>query len=208
MEEENFLSSVNITETTNKEISTVVIQGIETTASHDKGAISSQGTGTIVIDEAGIISIQYSGTVVSQDIPAPITGTLVEHFKGWQGGILMSAIAFSIVFLVIAGLMFMMMALKHIVKAINPDKPTAARTGNAKSAPPSQSPTVVAAVRYEPPASDEGELVAVFAAAVTAMSGHAAAVLSYSPVEAALRRHTASAWKMTGILSNSRGLRD
>ena len=206
MEEENFLSSVNITETTNKEISTVVIQGIETTASHDKGAISSQGTGTIVIDEAGIISIQYSGTVVSQDIPAPITGTLVEHFKGWQCGILMSAIAFSIVFLVIAGLMFMMMALKHIVKAINPDKPTAVGTEDANSAP--RQPVVTAAVRYEPPASDDGELVAVFAAVITAMSGHAAAVLSYAPAEMALRRPSASAWKMTGILSNSRGLRD
>jgi Na+-transporting methylmalonyl-CoA/oxaloacetate decarboxylase gamma subunit len=117
----------------------------------------------------------------------------------------MSIIAFSIVFLVIAGLMFMMMALKVIVRTINPEKPAAARTESANPTPP---PAVTAAVRYEPPASDDGELVAVFAAAIAEMSGHAAAVLSYAPVEMALRRPSASAWKMAGIFSNSRGLRD
>jgi Na+-transporting methylmalonyl-CoA/oxaloacetate decarboxylase gamma subunit len=118
----------------------------------------------------------------------------------------MSLIAFSIVFLVIAGLMFMMMALKVIVKAINPDKPAAAPAKSERSAPPS--PTVAAVVRYEPPAADDGELIAVFAAAVAEMSGHAAAVLSYTPVETVFRRPSASVWKMAGILSNSRGLRD
>jgi hypothetical protein len=132
--------------------------------------------------------------------------SIASNFVGWQGGILMSAIAFSIVFLVIAGLMFMMMALKVVVKAINPDKSTAGVAESANSAP--RPPAVTAAVRYEPPASDDSELVAVFAAAITAMSGHAAAVLSYSPAETALRRPFASAWKMAGILSNSRGLRD
>jgi hypothetical protein len=119
----------------------------------------------------------------------------------------MSVIAFSIVFLVIAGLMCMMMALKFVVKAINPDdKPAAATGGSGNSAP--RPPAVTAAVRYEPPASGEDDLVAVFAAAVAEMSGHSAAVLSYAPAEMALRRPSASVWKMAGILSNSRGLRD
>ncbi|MDR1581219.1 MAG: OadG family protein [Synergistaceae bacterium] len=129
---------------------------------------------------------------------------IAGNFVGWQGGILMSLIAFSIVFLVIAGLMFMMMALKVIARAINSGEQAPARTGSGNAAPPS---TVTAAVRYEPPASD-GDLVAVFAAAIAEMSGHAAAVLSYAPVEMAIRHHSSSAWRMTGILSNSRGLRD
>ncbi|MDR0651687.1 MAG: OadG family protein [Synergistaceae bacterium] len=135
-----------------------------------------------------------------------MVSSIASNFVGWQGGILMSVIAFSIVFLVIAGLMCMMMVLKHFVKVINPDKQAVGGTEGANSAP--RPPVVTAAVRYEPPASGDGELVAVLAAAITAMSGHAAAVLNYAPVEAALRRPSASAWKMTGILSNSRGLRD
>jgi Na+-transporting methylmalonyl-CoA/oxaloacetate decarboxylase gamma subunit len=135
-----------------------------------------------------------------------MSGDIASSFVGWQGGILMSVIAFSIVFLVIAGLMFMMMALKVVAKAINPDKPAAAPVESANTAP--RPPAVTAAVRYEPPASDDGDLVAVFAAAIADMSGHAAAVLSYAPVEMTLRRPSASVWKMAGILSNSRGLRD
>jgi Na+-transporting methylmalonyl-CoA/oxaloacetate decarboxylase gamma subunit len=135
-----------------------------------------------------------------------MVSSIASNFVGGQGGILMSVIAFSIVFLVIAGLMFMMMALKVVVKVINPEKPAAARADSANSAP--RPPVVTAAVRYEPPASDDGELVAVFAAAIAEMSGHAAAVLSYAPAETALRHPSVSAWKMAGILSNSRGLRD
>jgi Na+-transporting methylmalonyl-CoA/oxaloacetate decarboxylase gamma subunit len=132
---------------------------------------------------------------------------IASYFVGGRGGILMSVIAFSIVFLVIAGLMFMMMALKIIVKTINPDnKPAAPRAESASSAqrPPEAPP----AARREPPASDDGELVAVFAAAIAEMGGRASAVLSYAPAETAFRRPSASAWKMAGILSNGRGLRD
>ncbi|MDR0764826.1 MAG: OadG family protein [Synergistaceae bacterium] len=141
---------------------------------------------------------------------------IASHFVGWQGGILMSLIAFSIVFLVIAGLMLMMMALKVFVAAINKDndKSPPAPSGGGTAAPPSAprppaKPVVTAAVRYEPPASDEDDdLVAVFAAAIADMSGQAAAVLSYAPAETALRRPSLSAWRMAGILSNSRGFRD
>ncbi|MDR1133101.1 MAG: OadG family protein [Synergistaceae bacterium] len=134
--------------------------------------------------------------------------SIASRFVNWQGGVLMSIIAFSVVFLVTGGLMFMMMALKLIVQAINPEKPAAAPAPaeSARSAP--QPPSMAAAVRYEPPASGEDELAAIFAAAIADMSGHAAAVLSYAPVEMAFRRPSISAWRMTGILSNSRGLRD
>jgi hypothetical protein len=40
------------------------------------------------------------------------------------------------------------------------------------------------------------------------MSGHTAAVLSWTPIEMTLRSHAASMWRTAGILSNSRGLRD
>jgi Na+-transporting methylmalonyl-CoA/oxaloacetate decarboxylase gamma subunit len=138
-----------------------------------------------------------------------MVNSIASHFVGWQGGILMSLIAFSIVFLVIAGLMFMMMALKVVVKTINPEK-SPAPSGGGTPAPQPPKPAVTEAVRYEPPVADDGDLIAVFAAAIAASSGQAAAVLSYAPTAAAPAsgRPATLAWRMAGILSNSRGLRN
>jgi hypothetical protein len=121
----------------------------------------------------------------------------------------MSTIAFSIVFLVIAGLMLMMMALKFFVAAINPDKsPTAPTGGGTPATLRPAKPAVTAAVQYETPAQDDSELIAVFAAAVAAAGGGAAAVLSYAPATPAAGRSAVSIWRMAGIFSNSRGIHD
>jgi hypothetical protein len=138
-----------------------------------------------------------------------MSGSIASHFVGWQGGILMSVIAFSIVFLVIAGLMLMMMALKVFVAAIDPNKsPTASTGGGTSAAPQPAKPSAAAAVQYEPPTQDDSELIAVFAAAIAASGGQAASVLSCTPVTPAAGRSAVSIWRMAGIFSNSRGLHD
>lgn len=138
-------------------------------------------------------------------------GSVSSHFVGAGGGLLMSVIAFSIVFLVILGLMLVMMALKHVAKAINPEGDSAPKSATAAAAKPAAvsapqpeaaNASVAAAV------SPDDELVAVITAAISAATGTVSRVLSFAPApEAAAARQT-SAWKMTSILANSRVARD
>ena len=52
------------------------------------------------------------------------TGSISSYFVGVPGGLIMSFIAFSIVFIVIVGLMLVMMGMKHVCSAIdNMNKP-------------------------------------------------------------------------------------
>jgi Na+-transporting methylmalonyl-CoA/oxaloacetate decarboxylase gamma subunit len=125
------------------------------------------------------------------------------HFTGFSGGILMSVIAFSIVFLVCIGLMLMMMALKHISAAVG----RANAEKECKTAPPAAAVPAAAAV---PTASavtaeddDEEEIVAVIMAAISASCGASAKITSIRPAQP---RAASSAWRMTGILQNAEGL--
>ena len=97
--------------------------------------------------------------------------SIASHFTGVGGGLVMSMIAFSIVFIVITGLMLIMMSMKHICSAID----------GCKKAPAAQSaPTPPAAVQAvaAPSAEDDGVLLAVISAAISAMCGSAARVVS------------------------------
>ncbi|MDR1651476.1 MAG: OadG family protein, partial [Synergistaceae bacterium] len=138
------------------------------------------------------------------------SASIVSYFIGAKGGLLMSVIAFSIVFLVIAALMLLMMALKHFSGWVNvmsaaqeimkkQSKPDAAPEEPAPaSAPPA--PLASAQASFD----GEDELIAVLTAAVTAACGDGTRVLGYAP--AAVRGSSprpASAWRMTGILQNS-----
>lgn len=130
-----------------------------------------------------------------------MSGNISSHFVGLTGGLLMSMIAFSIVFLVIVGLMLMMMALKKFAGAVE------AREA-AKTAPAAQAPAAAAAAK--PAASvvaseDDGELVAVITAAIAAICGAGARVVSFRP---APPRASASIWSMTGRLQNTEGFVD
>ena len=51
-----------------------------------------------------------------------MTNSVSSYFVGVPGGLVMSMIAFSIVFIVIIGLMFLMMGMKHICSAIDGTK--------------------------------------------------------------------------------------
>jgi Na+-transporting methylmalonyl-CoA/oxaloacetate decarboxylase gamma subunit len=123
--------------------------------------------------------------------------SIASHFTGVGGGLVMSMIAFSIVFIVITGLMLIMMSMKHICSAID----------GCKKAPAAQSaPTPPAAVQAvaAPSAEDDGVLLAVISAAISAMCGSAARVVSFAPAKAP----AGSGWKLVGRIQNAEGFQD
>jgi len=122
------------------------------------------------------------------------------HFTGVGGGLVMSMIAFSIVFIVIMGLMFTMMAMKHVCKAIDGCKKAPASGPAAPSAPSTPVAKAVAA----PASEDDGEIMAVISAAIAAMCGSAARVVSFAPVKAP----AGSSWKFIGRVQNAEGFQD
>lgn len=123
-----------------------------------------------------------------------------SYFVGLPGGLLMSLIAFSIVFLVIVGLMLMMFALKSVVGMIN-------STSEAKKAAPAAvAPAVTSApATVSTAAEDDGELLAVITAAITAVCGAGARIVSFTK---APERTPSTPWRMTGRLQNSEGFLD
>ena len=129
-----------------------------------------------------------------------VESSIASHFTGVGGGLIMSMIAFSIVFIVITGLMFIMMSMKHICKAIDGCKKAPAATSPAASAPASSAAKAVAL----PAAEDDGVLLAVISAAISAMCGSAARVVSFAPVKAP----AGSGWKFVGRIQNTEGFQD
>ncbi len=124
---------------------------------------------------------------------------IAAHFTGVSGGLVMSLIAFSIVFIVIMGLMFIMMGMKHVCRAIDGCKKAPA----APTAPSAQASPAAKAVAT-PAAEDDGELLAVISAAIAAMCGSAARVVSFAPVKAP----AGSRWKFIGRIQNTEGFQD
>lgn len=148
-----------------------------------------------------------------------MVGSISSHFVGFSGGLLMSVIAFSIVFIVALGLMIMMMLLKIVVGSfgVRTEKPAHAAASAAPT--PASAPAASAATPAVLPTSVSGdsdeEIAAVIIAAITAMAGAGAQVVSFAPAAAAVSaapssapRGGFSAWKMCGILSNSEGYAD
>ena len=120
------------------------------------------------------------------------TGSISSYFVGVPGGLIMSFIAFSIVFIVIVGLMLVMMGMKHVCSAIdNMNKPKPAAPASAPSAPAAPAAAV----------SADDELLAVISAAIMAACGSTARVVAFSPVKAP----ASSAWKNVGRLQNTEG---
>jgi len=124
-----------------------------------------------------------------------------SHFVGPAGGILMSLIAFSVVFLVIAGLMLIMMATKMVAGAVD---------GRSKPVPPSpskpQSPAAPAPSAAPAPGAkpqDDLELVAVVTAAVAACAGRPVSVRSVRPLQA---RSFGGAWRAMARVEGMEGL--
>ena len=123
-----------------------------------------------------------------------MTGHISSYFVGVTGGLTMSFIAFSIVFIVIVGLMLVMMGMKHVCAAIdNMSKPKPATTAQPSPAAPAAPAAAVSA--------DDDELLAVISAAIMAACGSTARVVAFSPVKAP----ASSAWKNVGRLQNTEG---
>jgi Na+-transporting methylmalonyl-CoA/oxaloacetate decarboxylase gamma subunit len=127
------------------------------------------------------------------------------QFEGAFGGFAMSVIAFSIVFLVIAGLMLVMILLKSVAATLEgkpePKKPDVKPqpSAAAASAPSQNQANAVAAS-----SDDEGELVAVITAAISAAVGAGARVLGFTQA----RGRSVSAWKISGRMDNLEGFTD
>ena len=123
-----------------------------------------------------------------------MTGQISSYFVGVTGGLTMSFIAFSIVFIVIVGLMLVMMGMKHVCAAIdNMSKPKPATTAQPSPAAPAAPAAAVSA--------DDDELLAVISAAIMAACGSTARVVAFSPVKAPV----STAWKNVGRLQNTEG---
>ena len=135
-----------------------------------------------------------------------MNGSISSFFVGVPGGLIMSFIAFSIVFIVIIGLMLVMMGMKHVCGAIDgmhkPQQSAPAAPAPAAPAAPVQAQAAAPAAQPAPPAPTDDELLAVITAAIAAACGPPARVISYSPVKVP----ASSAWKNVGRLQNSEGL--
>lgn len=142
------------------------------------------------------------GALASAAFCAPASAAIKDNFVGASGGVLMSVIAFSIVFLIICGLMVMMMILKKVVNAINTtEKPAPAPAAKAAPAAPAAAPAPAASAHSE----DEAELIAVITAAIAAMvPGSSPKIVAFAPVEEP--RGGITAWRLDGIAGNSEGL--
>lgn len=135
-----------------------------------------------------------------------MNGSISSFFVGVPGGLIMSFIAFSIVFIVIIGLMLVMMGMKHVCGAIDgmhkPQQSAPAAPAPAAPAAPVQAQAAAPAAQPAPAAAADDELLAVITAAIAAACGPTARVISYSPVKVP----APSAWKNVGRLQNTEGL--
>ena len=125
--------------------------------------------------------------------------SISSNFVGVSGGLLMSVIAFSIVFLVIVGLMFVMMGVKSLAAAID----GAGNTAPAPAAPSPAAPAVAVSAPIVAATGDDSELAAVISAAIAAVCGGSARVISFSPVNA--QGGNSTLWRASGRFQNSEG---
>ena len=125
-------------------------------------------------------------------------------FSGLNGGIIMSLISFSIVFLVCAGLMGLMLSLKYIVRVFEEKK----KPSRSNEAPFVNKPPAGDTFPAKDLPDDEGELVAVITAAVTAAFGNSVMVTDIRPSNALLAPPPAafSAWKTAARIENNKGI--
>ena len=135
-----------------------------------------------------------------------MNGSISSFFVGVPGGLIMSFIAFSIVFIVIIGLMLVMMGMKHVCGAIDgmhkPQQSAPAAPAPAAPAAPVQAQAAAPAAQPAPAAAADDELLAVITAAIAAACGPTARVVSYRPAKVP----ASSAWKNVGRLQNTEGL--
>lgn len=129
------------------------------------------------------------------------TVSVAEHFVGAKGGLIMSGIAFSIVFIIIVGLMLLMMALHMVCTAVQSKKTAENAQASGVKAPAQAAKAVAVSDRSE----DDALLLAVITAAISAMCGSAARVVSFAP---SFKKPKESNWKLMSRINNTQGIDD
>lgn len=130
----------------------------------------------------------------------PATGavkTLAASFEGMGGATALSLIAFSVVFLVLAGLTLVIFAMRVVSKV----------AGNGKAPAAVSAPAQVAAgsVPARAGAASDDELVAVIAAAIVAQTGTAMSIRSIVPAGVHLIGRDETAWIACGRIEALQG---
>ena len=126
-------------------------------------------------------------------MPANAVVSLASSFEGIGGAIALSLIAFSIVFLVLAGLTLLIYAMRVITKlAGKSEAPAASAKPKAAAPAPVAAPVAPAASAASQCADDE--LVAVITAAIAAEIGSMVAVKSIVPVNGHMISDHSDGW--------------
>jgi Na+-transporting methylmalonyl-CoA/oxaloacetate decarboxylase gamma subunit len=134
--------------------------------------------------------------------------TLSSHFQGIHGGIVMSLIAFSIVFIALSGLCLMIYGVKFVAAAADASARAKKDAKSAKADAPKGTPVVqsVAVPAPEAPSAGEDEnLLAVIGAVIAATLGGGFAVRSVRPVAAAVSS-IGGMWKGSARIETMEGL--
>lgn len=122
---------------------------------------------------------------------------LASHFTGVGGAIVLALIAFSVVFIVLAGLSLIIGGLQHLTGAIE------AMAAKKKAAPAAKASAPVA--KAVPVAGEsKDQLVAVITAAIAAAAGPGMRITGIRPI-LNVRKHFTSGWKAHSRLDNLEG---
>lgn len=126
--------------------------------------------------------------------------TLASSFEGIGGALALSVIAFSVVFLVLAGLTLVIFAMRYVTRFASKagTAKTAAAPVKAKTAAPAAAPVAA-------PAAADDELIAVIAAAIAAQSGAAVAIKNIVPAGTHLIGEGVDGWIACGRIEALQG---
>ena len=122
---------------------------------------------------------------------------LASHFDGVGGAITLALIAFSVVFIVLAGLSLIIAGLQHLTKALE-------GMGQKKAAP-AAAPKGAPVAKAVPAAGEsKDQLVAVITAAIAAAAGTGCRITGIRPV-LNVRKDYTRGWKTHSRLDNLEG---
>ncbi|MCL1940392.1 MAG: OadG family protein [Synergistaceae bacterium] len=136
-------------------------------------------------------------TIASQEVTqAAHEAAFVPHsqFQGFGGAVIVSLIAFTIVFSVLAALSAMIFVNRYIA-AIAEKKDKGAKTAPSASAPAAAAAPVIQA---SPDANDMKKVVAVISAAINASVGKSVNIISIRPAQGNCS-NTNVMWRAAGI---------
>jgi len=136
--------------------------------------------------------------------------TLASHFQGITGGIVMSLIAFSIVFIALSGLCLIIYGVKFLAAAVDASARTKGDSKAAKADAPKGTPVVQAVAAQKPAAAvavgEDENLLAVIGAVLASTLGGGFAVRSVQPMSAVpAASSVVSMWKGSGRIETMEG---